>query len=561
MLSRSNFKKLFTVGFTTAVMTTVGLTTVGFSSVASAALAANAAATQGGVFNYHFSAEPESLHPIMAGDVYESYFARYVHDSLCTNDFNTWEFKPRLAEKWEISKDGLTFTFFIRKDAFFHNGDPVTADDVKFSLDAIREPKHQALNLIPYFEKITKTDVIDKHTIKFTASEKYFQNLNSLCGMTILPKSVYGDVNKSVKMQKEAVGAGPYKLEKYDKGQMIVVKRFDKWYGRNTPALKGYYNFDQVNFRFTKDDNILVERLKKGDLDYAEFNSTDAFLKATGKPFKKNFKADKFVALAVENEMPKSYGYIGFNFKDPILADKNVRLAFAHLVNRAEMNKKFAENLNFLATGPVSVKSTQAADTKAIEFNPAKAKELLAKAGWKDEDKNGVLEKTIDGQKKELRLSFIYANKDSEKQWTIVKEDCKKAGVDLELKLLEWNTFIKNVDDRSMQLWAMGWGGGDVESDPKQIWHSSSATKGGSNYGSYSNPEVDKLIDQGRQELDSKKRSAMFKKAYTLIAQDVPYVFMFNRKFEYYGMSNKVQSPGETFKYDFGYRTWWTATK
>ncbi|MES2802144.1 MAG: ABC transporter substrate-binding protein [Bdellovibrionota bacterium] len=540
---------------------TTAAVVINLASVAQA-VNPNAAALKGGTFNYNFDAEPESLHPIMSGDTYEQYFSEYVHDSLCINDPNTWEYKPRLAEKWDISKDGLVFTFFLRKDAFFHNGDPVTADDVKFSLETIRDPKHQALNTVPYIEKISKVEVLDKHTIRFTSSEKYFQTLGSLCGIIkVLPKSVYGDINKSVKMQKEAIGAGPYKLEKYDKGQVIVVKKFDKWYGWNDPALKGWFNFDQVNFRFTKEDTIMAERLKKGELDYVKFGGTDAFLKATGKPFKKTFDGGKFKTYAVVNEMPKSYGYIGFNFKDPILADKNVRLAFAHLVNRAEMNKKFFENLNDLATGPVSVKSIQAADTKAIEFSPVKAKELLTKAGWTDADKNGILEKTINGQKTELKLSFIYANKDSEKQWTIVKEDCKKAGIDIELKLLEWNTFIKNVDDRTMQLWAMGWGGGDVEMDPKQIWHSSSASKGGSNYGTYSNPEVDKLIDEGRQELDSKKRTVIFKKAYTLIAKDVPYVFLFNRKYEYYAQSKKVQTPGETFKYDFGYRTWWAATK
>lgn len=539
---------------------TAAAVVMNLTSVAQA-VTANASAPKGGSFNYNFDAEPESLHPIMGGDVYNQYFNNYVHDSLCANNFNTWAFEPRLAEKWDIGKDGLSFTFFLRKDAVFQNGEPVTAEDVKFSLETIREPKHQALNMLPYFEKITKVEVIDKHTVKFIASEKYFQNLNSLCGMIILPKSVYGDINKSVKMQKEAIGAGPYSLLKYDKGQSISIKRNEKWYGWNVPALKGFYNFDQINFRFTKDDNILVERLKKGDLDYAEFKSTDTFLKATGKPFKAKTVADKFIGLAVKNDMPKSYGYIGFNFKDPILADKNVRLAFAHLVNRAEMNKKFAENLNHLATSPVPVGTAQSPANKAIEFSPAKAKALLNKSGWADADKNGILEKEINGKKTELKLTFIYANKDSEKQWTIVKEDCKKAGVDIELKLLEWNTFIKNVDERQMQLWAMGWGGGDVESDPKQIWHSSSASKGGSNYGTYANAEVDKLIDEGRQELDPKKRTAIFKKAYGLIADDVPYVFLFNRKYEYYGMSNKVKSPGDTFKYDFGFRTWWAATK
>ena len=534
---------------------------LGLSLTAANAMAveANPNAPQGGVLNYHMDDEPENLHPIMAGDQYSTYFDRYVHDTLCTPDFNTWNFVPRLAESSTISPNGLEFTFKIRKDAVFHNGQPVTAEDAKFSLEAIREPKYKALNQIPYVETFTKIEVIDKQTVKFIAKEKYFQNLNSLCGIYIIPKSVYGDVDKSVKMLKEAVGAGPYKFDHYDKGQSITVKRFDKWYGNNVPSLKGYFNFAQINFKFTKDENIVNEKLKKGDLDFVEFAGTDAFLKVSGKPFKQNFKSDKFQTLAVKNDMPKSYGYIGFNMLDPILKDKKVRTAFAHLVNREEMNKKFAEGLNNLATSPVAVNTVVSPDRQPIEFNPAKAKELLTAAGWTDSDKNGVLDKVIDGKKTEFKVTFIYANKDSEKYWTIVKEDCKKAGIEIELKFLEWNSFIKTMDDKKMQLWAMGWGGGDVEEDPKQIWHSSSSGKGGSNYGSYSNPEVDKLIDAGRAELDPTKRRAMFKKMYGLIAEDVPYVFMFNRKYEYYAISNKVKSPGDTFKYDFGYRTWWSA--
>ncbi len=517
----------------------------------------NRNAPKGGTMNYNFGAEPESLHPIMAGDVYEAYFSAYVHDTLCVNNPETYEFEPRLAEKWEISKDGLTFTFFLRKDAYFHNGDNVTADDVKFSVETIRDPKHQALNSIPYFEKFTKIDVIDKHTVRFTASEKYFKNLNVLCTFfKVLPKSIYGNIDKSVKMQKESVGAGPYKLEKYDKGQSITVKKFDKWYGDKTTNMKGYYNFDQINFRFTKDDNILVERLKKGEIDYAEL-TMDSFLKAKGGPFGKTAFAKKVI-----NQKPKSYGYIGFNFKTEVLQDLNVRTAFAHLVNRAEMNKKFRNGMSDLANGPVSVKSAQAADVKPIEFNPKKAQELLKNSGWADADKNGILEKEVGGKKVELKLSLIYANKDSEKYWTIVKEDAKKAGVDVELKFLEWNSFLKTIEDSTrFDLYAMGWGGGDVEMDPKQIWHSSSGGKGGSNRGSYANPEVDKLIEQGRSELDSVKRTAIFKKAYTLIANDVPYVFMFNNRFEFYANSDKVKMVAETYKYDFGQDSWWSATK
>ncbi len=529
------------------------------ASTALAAVDANPKAPKGGVLNFHLANEPESIHPIMNGDLYTSYVNGYVQDALCSRDMNTWEHVPRIAEKWEISKDGLQFTFNLRKDAYFHNGENITAEDVKFSLEHIREPKLQALDQVPYYEGIIKIEVLDKYTIKFTAKEKYFKNLSVVCGITVIPKSVYGDVDRSVKMQKESVGAGPYKIEKYNKGQMIVIKKFDNWYGAKLPYYKGYFNFDLINFKFTKESAVVAEKLKKGELDYVELSRADDYLAVAGKPFKALYDAPKFYGKAVKNQMPKSYGYIGFNFLDPILKDKNVRLAFAHLVNRNEMNKKFFENLNDLATGPVSVNSKQAAAVKPIEFNPSKAKEILTKAGWSDSDKNGILEKVIDGTKTELKLTFIYARKESEKQWTIIKEDCKKAGIDLELKLLEWNSFLKTLDDNKMQLWAMGWGGGDIEMDPKQIWHSTSNGKGGSNRGSYANAEVDKLIDEGRGELNDQKRATLFKKAYTMIAQDVPYVFLFNVKYDFYAMSKKMAQPGDSFKYDFGYTTWWAA--
>ncbi len=516
----------------------------------------NRSAPQGGVFNYNLDAEPESLHPIMGSDIFSRYVREYLFDTLCENSDLTWDLTPRLAEKWEVSKDGLTFTFFLRKDAYFHNGENVTANDVKFSFESVREPKLQALNLLPYFEKFNKVEVVDKYTIKFTASETYFQNLSTLCtSLPILPKSVYGDINKSVKMQKEAIGSGPYKLEKYDKAQSITLKKFDKWYGDKTNELKGYYNFDQINFKFTKEDNIMIERLKKGDLDFANM-TTEAYKKATTGPIGKNVVFNK-----VENSQPKAYGFIGMNFKREIFQDRNTREALAHLLNRELMNKKFYNGWNYLATSPVFVKSEQAPANKPIEFNPKKAQELLKKAGWADTDKNGTLDKIVNGQKVEFKVSLIYSAKDSEKYWTIFKEDAKKAGIEIELKLLEWNSFVKAIDDKNFDMMAMGWGGGDVEDDPKQIWHSSSNGKGGSNYISYSNPEVDKLIDQARGEMDKGKRRDLFKKVYGLIADDVPYIFLFNRKFEYYGNSTKIKKTSDTFKYNFGYRSWWAADK
>ena len=181
---------------------------------------------------------------------------------------------------------------------------------------------------------------------------------------------------------------------------------------------------------------------------------------------------------------------------------------------------------------------------------------MLADAGWKDSDKDGILDKLINGKKVPFRFSLIHANKDNEKYHTFYKEDLRKAGIDMEVKYLEWNSFLKMLDDGKFEAVNLAWSG-SIEWDPKQIWHSSSAVVGGSNFVSYKNPEVDKLIEKARLEIDRKKRIQMLQKVYETIAADAPYVFMFNEKFAFYGNSKKVGRPADTFKYDIGNDYWW----
>ncbi|MBC7371552.1 MAG: peptide ABC transporter substrate-binding protein, partial [Bdellovibrionaceae bacterium] len=168
-----------------------------------------------------------------------------------------------------------------------------------------------------------------------------------------------------------------------------------------------------------------------------------------------------------------------------------------------------------------------------------------------------LLDKTVNGKKTSFRFTLIHPNKDNEKYWTMYKEDLKKVGIDMEIKYLEWNSFLKILDEGNFDAVSLAWGGGDITWDPKQIWHSASAVPGGSNFIGYKNPEVDKLIDEARQSLDEKKRKKLLNTVYEKIAADAPYVFMFNDKFEFYANSSKVQIPAETFKYGIGVDYWW----
>lgn len=512
----------------------------------------NPEAPTGGVFYRNIGGEPPTIHPIMATDLYASIVQNYVFDSLAARDPETGEFEGRVAQSWEVSKDGKVYTFQLRPNVTWSDGKPVTAEDVVFSFEAIKNPEYRALHLLPYYESIEKIEAVSNQTVRFYLKDTYFQNFISIASMTLIPKHVYGDVEKSKKMTRDAVGCGPYVLEKFERGQRIVLKRRPDWYGFQTPQWKGIFNFDTVVLRFVKEDAVAFEMMKKTEIDFMRLTPEYFELKAVGQPW-----GEKVFKVKAENREPKGYGFIGWNFRQPLFQDRRVRLALYHLLNREEMNKKFRFGMSELARGPVYNQSEYAApEVQPILYDPQKAKQLLQQAGWKDSDKDGILDKVINGQKTPFRFTLIYSNKDVEKYWTWYKEDLKKAGIEMELKYVEWNSFLRLLDEGKFDAAALGWTG-SLEWDPKQIWHSSSAVPGGSNFIGYKNPEVDKLIEKARLELDKSKRVKMLRQVYTLIANDVPYAFLFNDKYALYAHSYRVEKPADTLTYEVGLDWWW----
>ena len=514
----------------------------------------NANAPQGGTFNINFKAEPTTLNPITGTDLYGQRLTGLVCDSLMGMDPDTYEWQPGLAERAEMSEDGKTYTFFLRKDGKFHDGKPITAEDVKFSFDVWFDPKYNAVHMRPYYEDMEKAEVIDPYTIKFTMKKKYFRNFDTLAGTEIYPKHVYGDAEKGKKMNKTILCSGRYKLDKYDQGQSILLVKNKDYWGFKEPVNKGLTNFDRIRIRFVTDDNIILESLKKGDIDFYEDLTNESYAKkAVGPEWGKSvFK------VKTENLAPKSYGFVGFNLRRDLFKERDLRLALYHLFNRKEMNAKFRDNMSYLATGPWYQQSEYAnPDVKPIEYDPKKATELLKKLGWTDSDKNGILDKTVDGKKQELRFTLTYGNKDTEKYWVMFQEDLKKVGIDMQLQRLEWNALMKVNDDGNFDALAMGWGAGSVKIDPKQVWHSQNAVKGGSNFVGYKNPEVDKMIDEARAELDKEKRKAILRKVYKTIADDVPYLFMFNDKYVLYANSAKMKKVKDSYKFAIVTDTWW----
>ena len=509
-------------------------------------------------FVRHLSSEPTTMNPQSSTDYNARLVQVNISDTLAYTDVETYEAKPALAESWEISKDGLSISFNLRKGVKWHDGKPFTAEDVKFSFDAVAndtENKYRTAHSKPYFENFREAVIENPYRITFKIKKKYFGNFNVLAGryMAIVPKHIYENPTdkKRKELNKTMIGNGPYIFKEWRRGKHIILEKNPDWWGNSVyPEMN---KIKSVRIKFIKEDNVALQRFVKGDIDYIEPLAPEDYMKKTsGEHWGK-----KVHKVEYQNQAPKSYNFIGWNLERPLFKSRNVRVALYKLINREEMNKKFRFGKSLLATGPWYRQSEYAdSSVKPILFDPKGALELLKKEGWSDTDGDQVLDKVINGRKTPFSFTILEPRKEFTKYLVMFQQDAKKVGINIDIKVIEWNTFVKLMNEKNFDAIRLGWSAGSVDMDPKQIWHSASARKGGSNVVSYNNKRVDALIDSMRVELDKSKRLPMMREIYKLIAFDAPYAFLFVPSYEHYVHSNKVLKLKDTYKYDIGLDYW-----
>ena len=292
------------------------------------------------------SGEPENLHPIRSTDYSSSVVQSYVLETLLQRSKDTYEWGPALAKKWEISPDGKTFTFELHDNLKWSDGKALTTQDVKFSFEAYRNPEYGGIRFLPYFEKMDSAQVLSDKKIKFKVKEPYFGNFQVIASfMNVIPEHIYKDPKK--RLSKNIIGSGPYVLDRYIKGKILVLKKNPLWEGKNHLVNKNKWNFKTLVFRFVKTETDTLLRMEKEHLDFSLL-SAESFVEKTKKePWGVKIKKVKF-----QNKEPRGYNYIGFNLKKPLFQDKKVRKALAHLLNRELMNQKFNYNQREMARGP-----------------------------------------------------------------------------------------------------------------------------------------------------------------------------------------------------------------
>lgn len=467
----------------------------------------------GGVLNYGEYGRPATLDPLTGNEMISLRITELIFNGLVGIN-EKQEIVPELAERWEVSDDGRRYTFFLRKDVLWHpkkgeDPKPFTADDVIFTHRIMMHPKTITPLKVRY-EFIEKVSKIDQYTVTFVLKRPI---LNALAKFSFKIIPAHGPNNPEFLTREDPfahnpIGTGPYMLDRITSDREIVLVANENYF-------KARPHIDRFIAKPFADQNIMTQALM--------FNAIDMIVLVNPRDIPE-IQGDKRFILQPYNAL--SYSFFGYNMRNPLLADKRVRKAFTHALNRQEMLNSFFNGQGTIISGPFAPGSwAYNLDVLPLSYDPGKSKELLTEAGF-SQGSDGIMEK--EGEKLSLTLK-VPIEKESEAVKRVVlafKNYLMKIGVDIRVEFKEWlswkeDVFLKHDFDIIFASWVF-----DDSADISSLFHSSEIGQWKNNFGGYSNTEVDGLIVESKLTLDHEKRRTINRKLHALLAEENPYTFL-----------------------------------
>ncbi|MBI2609335.1 MAG: ABC transporter substrate-binding protein [Deltaproteobacteria bacterium] len=442
----------------------------------------------------------KNLDPRFATDAYSQRVVELMYSGLVRLNEKS-EIVGDLATHWDMPDD-KTYVFHLREGVTFHDGTPLTVEDIKYTFASLVDPETGS----PYktaFEKIESVEATDSKTIKLTLHEVNGAFLIDLTVARIIPK--HADDLKTQALNNHPIGNGPYQFVKKDLNK-ITLKAFPNHFWK-TPKL------GQLIIRTVADDTTRIALLKKKEVDLIQ----NALPSDALKQFvdKEDFFIQKVPSL--------TYKYLGMNLNNKILKNKKVRGALAYALNTKEIIQYALDGLAIPATSILSPESPfYEENTQKYFYDIKKAKQLLDEAGYPE----------LSGRS--YRFSLTFKTSTAPEALSIAKiiaNQLKKLNINVEVVSNEWGTFYSDIKNGNFELFSLQWVGVTEPDIFYNVFHSSMIPPHGANRGYYKNHFIDQLTEQGRKTVDLKKRKAIYSQIQKMIAQDLPYIHLWHQTY------------------------------
>ena len=493
---------------------------MGVAAIATVALGAAPVFAEGGTLVIASSQVPRHLNGAVQSGIATAVPSTQIFASPMRYDEN-WEPQPYLAKSWEVSEDGLSVTLNLVDNATFHDGKPVTSEDVAFSIMTIKE-NHPFKSMFAPVETIETPDPLTA-VIKLSQPHPALLLAMSPALAPILPKHIYGDGQdiKSHPANSAPIGSGPFMLEEFTAGEAIVMKKNPNFFIEGRPKL------DEIIIRIIKDPSALLIAMENGEADIYPFMAGAQEIKRLSDVDALEVTADGYAAVGPIN-------WLAFNTESPKLSDVRVRQAIGYAVDREFITKALHRGVSSPQRGPIIESSPFFDETiEAYDVDLEKANALMAEAGFAE----GM----------ELTIDYIPGPKEQQQSVAeYMKSQLKKIGIDVTVRAApDFPTWAGRVASHDFELSmdvVFNWG--DPVIGVHRTYLSDNIIKGviWSNTQSYANPKVDELLNAAAVELDMDKRKALYAEFQQIVAQDLP-IYWINATPYHTAYNSKLVNP------------------
>jgi peptide/nickel transport system substrate-binding protein len=484
----------------------------------------------GGEYRDVSTSDAVSFHPYQTTDTASSGYQSMVYTGgLLRLDENTLDYIPNMAESYTISDDGLTFTFNLRQDMKWSDGQPITANDFKWTYDQVTNPD----NGFPYLSQldfITSYEALDDYTLEIKIDEVYAPALGQMSGLIQpLPKHVWenldwSDPETNPEINSPSVVSGPYKLKEWKRDQYVIFEANENYWYHGAP------NIERQVLEIVPDQDIAYQKMKSGETD-------------TGPITPENLEEARGLDnITVYEWWPAAarWSYVGLNMREGFPThDINVRHGLNYAVDKQLLTDEvmLGQAKRLCSVFP-ETSWVYNPDVPCYEYDPDKALEEFAKAGYTFEDG-----KLLDESGEQLKLKLIYGPNTSQTLELIavaVQDDLRKVGIEVEIQALEWSSFLETKNKEGSD-WDMFLGAWRATIEPHimyTIWAEENIPQ--LNSVAYVNKEVEALFDEAGKTYDTEFRREKYQEAQRIISEDSPYIFLFYNK-SWSGQNNRIR--------------------